>query len=65
MCGALTEQMALQKAQQNILFAPGVMGHLHADEPHQRIAPTQNSSGLQITVKQPGQGYRFLWALIP
>lgn len=29
------------------------------------IAPTEQSSGLQITVKRPGQGYRFLWALVP
>lgn len=28
------------------------------------VAPTSNSSGLQITLKRPGQGYRFLWALV-
>ena len=29
------------------------------------IAPTEQSSGLQIALKRPGQGYRFLWALVP
>ena len=28
------------------------------------IAPIYGSSGLQITLKRPGQGYRFLWALV-